>query len=551
MKKHALFIFSMFIALGSWGQAPSWAWAKSAGGISSEWADGVSIDASGNVIVIGIFASPTMTVGSTTLSNSGMATNDIYVVKYDPSGNVLWAKSMGGTWQEYVYGISTDASGNVVVTGSFESSTMTIGSTTLTNSGVFLYDADIFVVKYDPSGNVLWAKSEGGAAGHGVSTDASRNVVVTGRFFSPTMTIGSTTLTNAGSADIFVVKYDPSGNVLWAKSEGGTGQEYVYGISTDASGNIVVTGSFESPTMTVGSTTLTKSGSGADIFVVKYDPSGNVLWAKSAGGAGGEWGRGISTDAIGNIFITGFFTSPSITLGSTTLTKSGSGDDIFVVKYDLSGNVLWAKSAGGTGDDGGLGISTDASGNAFATGFFSSPTMTIGSTTLTNSGGLGDDNDIFVVKYDPSGNVLWAKSEGGNANDETSGISTDASGNVVVTGFFTSPTITIGSTILTNAGNSDIFVAKLSSATGIEILSKEAEMLVSPNPFNNSTLIQLPESVQNAEIIVSDLLGKKVIAKKFSGKEYLLEKGNMSPGIYFVQINDGQHQYPITKIVVQ
>jgi hypothetical protein len=83
------------------------------------------------------------------------------------------------------------------------------------------------------------------------------------------------------------------------------------------------------------------------------------------------------------------------------------------------------------------------------------------------------------------------------------------------------------------------------------IESKYSTLSITPNPFNNATLIQLPESVNNAEIVVSDLLGKKVVAKKFSGKEYLLEKGTMSPGVYFVHISDAQHQYPITKIVVQ
>jgi hypothetical protein len=247
--------------------------------------------------------------------------------------------------------------------------------------------------------------------------------------------------------------------------------------------------------------------------------------------------------------VTGEFNSPTITFGTTTLTNGG-GNDIFVVKYDPSGSVLWAKSGAGISSESGKGISTDASGNIVLTGGFNSPNITFGTTILTNS---SSGSDIFVVKYDPSGNVFWAKSAGGIGGEEGAGISTDASGNIVLTGGFNSPNITFGATILTNSGvgNLDMFIAKLSSATGIAIHSKDAAMLVSPNPFNNSTLIQLPESVQNAEIIVSDLLGKKVIAKKFSGKEYLLEKGNMSPGVYFVHISDAQHQYPITKIVVQ
>lgn len=210
-------------------------------------------------------------------------------------------------------------------------------------------------------------------------------------------------------------------------------------------------------------------------------------------------------------------------------------------------NWAWSTSASGTGNYGGTGISTDVNGNIIVTGLFSSPTITFGATTLSNNGSY----NFFVVKYDPSGNLLWAKSAGGTGNDNVYGISTDASGNIVVTGWYDSPIITFGTTTLTSSGLKLIFVSKLSATTGLELYSKDEEMLVSPNPFNNATHIQLPESVQNAEITVCDLLGKKVLSKKCSGKECLLEKGTMNTGVYFMHINDEQRQYPITKIVVQ
>jgi hypothetical protein len=556
MKKTILIVALLFTSLSLFAQAPNWAWAKSAGGTGDENSMRISTDASGNVIVTGAFSSPTIKFGGTTLTNIGY--NNIYIVKYDPSGNVLWAKSAGGTGNDAGWGISTDNIGNIFITGTFSSPTITFGSTTLTNSGG---GDDIFVVKYDPSGNVLWAKSEGGTnqdVVSEISTDISGNIIVIGAFASTSISFGSTILTNSGSvvtSDIFVVKYDPSGNILWAKSAGGTSNDGGWGISNDASGNIVVNGSFSSSTITFGATTLTNKGD-ADIFVVKYDPSGNVLWAKSEGGIYDEglYSSGNSTDAIGNIFITGEFTSPTVSFGSTTLTNSGSlaTSDIYIVKYDPSGNVLWAKSAGEKMNDFGYDLSSDASGNVIITGGFASSSITFGATTLTKIGGsLAYYNDFFVVKYDPSGNTLWAKSAGGTGNDFGWAVSTDVIGNILVTGIFDSPTITFGATTLTRSGGSDMFVAKLSSSTGLETFSKNTAMLISPNPFNNSTLIQLPESVQNADIIVSDLLGKKILSKKFSGKEYLLEKGSMSPGVYFVHISDAQHQYPVTKIVVQ
>ncbi len=385
--------------------------------------------------------------------------SDMFIVKYDPLGTVLWAKSTGGTGHDSGSGISTDASGNVFVTGYFESSSITFGSTTLNNTGF----SDMFIVKYDASGIVLWAKSAVGTigdVGYGICTDTSGNVFVTGYFQSSPITFGSITLNSIGfSYDVFIVKYDASGTVLWAKSAGGTNSDYGYKISTDASGNAFVTGIFASSPITFGSITLSSAGSN-DMFIAKYDPSGTVLWAKSAGGGNIDGGSDISTDASGNVFVTGGFQSSPITFGLTTLTNTNVGsDDMFIVKYDPAGNVLWAKNAVGAIHEYGYGISTDTSGNVFVTGAFQSSPITFGSITLSSAG----SNDIFIAKYDPAGAVLWAKSAGGTNADNGYGTSTDASGNAFVTGYFWSSSITCGSTTLTNAsaGTTDMFIAKL------------------------------------------------------------------------------------------
>ena len=541
--KKLVFILTILITtqIFSFAQSLNWEWAKSAGGLKHEEAYSVSTDDIGNFVVSGNFRSTSLTFGNTTLTNKGG--DDIFVVKYDPNGSVLWAKSVGGINNDLAYGVSIDTSGNIVITGVFSSPSLTIGSTTFTNSG----DFDIFVIKYDPNGNVLWAKSAGGInsdIAYCVSTDVSGNIVVTGTFSSPTLTFGSTSLANKGSDDIFVVKYDLNGNILWAKSAGGLNEEYSFYVSTDVSGNIVLTGTFSSPTLSFDSTTLTRIG--RNTFVVKYDPNGNVLWAKSTDGNNWDVSYSVSTDVNGNIILAGYTGSPTLTFGSTTLTNKG-GDDIFVVKYDPIGNVLWAKSVGGINSDVAEEISTDASGNIVVVGYFNSITLSSGTTSLTNNGGY----DIFIIKYDPNGNILWANSVGGVNTDAAYGISTDIFGNNIMVGVFGSPSVTFGSTTLTNMGDGDMFVAKLSLATGIGVVNKETVMLIAPNPFNNIALIQLPEAVNNAEIIIRDLLGERILASKFSGKEYLLEKGTMSPGVYFVEINDEINRYPISKILVE
>jgi len=365
----------------------------------------------------------------------------------------IWVKNAGGTNGDYSNGIAVDANGNSYVTGCFGGS-VTFGSTTLTSSGGF----DIFVAKLDSSGNWLWAKNAGGTSfdyGSGIAVDASGNSYVTG-YFNGTATFGSTTLTSNGDTDIFVAKLDSSGNWLWAKNAGGTGDERGNCIEVDASGNSYVTGTFGSATATFGSTTLRSNG-GKDIFIAKLNSNGDWLWAQRAGGTDYDEGYGIAVDASGNIYVTGQFYS-SATFDLTNLTSNGDRD-IFIAKLDSSGNNwLWAKNAGGTSFDYGSGIAVDASGNSYVTGYFAD-SATFGSTSLTSNGYY----DIFIVKLDSDGNWLWAQNAGGTDGDWGYGIAVDTSGNSYITGYF-ADSATFGSTTLTNYGDEDIFIAKLDSS---------------------------------------------------------------------------------------
>ena len=543
--KKLIFYFCLLLSsiISVNAQTPNWQWAKSEGGTSSEISTGVCTDASGNVFITGLFFSRTITFGTTTLTNAGSM--DIFIVKYDATGNVLWAKSAGGVYGERGQSVCTDASGNVFITGHFYSPTITVGTITLTNTNQTSDStSDIFIVKYDASGNVLWAKSEGSGSnesGQSVCTDASGNVFITGSFYSDNLYIGTTWLFKSEwdrYNDIFIVKYDTSGNVLWAKSAGGVGYDEGYAVCTDSTGNLFVTGRFNSPTITFGTTSLKCTNSFTDIFIVKYDTSGNVLWAKSAGSTGGHGlSTGVCTDASGNVFITGGFAGSIISFGTTTLKCSDSIADIFIVKYDTSGNVLWAKSAGSIGYDLSYGVCTDASGNVFITGGFAGSIISFGTTTLKCSGSFGD---IFIVKYDTSGNVLWAKSAGGYGYDLSYGVCTDASGNVIITGGFGSPTISFGTDMLTNTNNTvnsmDIFIAKLGGITGINDI-KNSNIKIYPNPTNNIFNIEGLTKNENNTIQIFDVQGKLVITKTINEKG-MIDLSELNKGVYVIKIGD-------------
>jgi hypothetical protein len=551
MKKQILHFVAIsslcFFSIISNAQAPSWLWAKTAGGTNNDEAYAVATDASGNAYVAGYFDSPTITFGTTTLTNVGAY--DIFLVKYGSSGNVIWAKSAGGTSYEHVNSIAVDTSGNIYMAGYFTSDTVKFGTNTLLNTGGTDNTADLFLVKYNSTGNVLWAKSASGLGddkANSVAVNAAGDVYVTGNFTSFYLAFGSDTLTNADNAsytdDIFIAKYDKNGNVQWAEKAGALGWDEGNSVAVDAAGNAYLAGIFESPTIIFGSVTLTNtdnSGNTDDIFLTKYNGSGSVQWAKSAIGDGNDYDQSVAVDGSGNSYVTGQFQSATMIMGATTLTNadvSGNNFDLFLAKYNASGNVLWAKSAQGEYNDDAASIALDIHGNAYITGSFNSPTIDFGSSTLTNDD-INNNADIFVAKYDINGNVLWTKRTGGTSDDQAYSIALDASGNTYVAGSYYSPTIIFGSNTLTNTDNTtntaDIFIAKLASSSGINEWSISTDISIYPNPATNNIMITTEQKATIEILNIDGQILKTIAAERI---HTTIDISGFASGMYFVKL---------------
>lgn len=432
----------------------TWNWAKNPTAGNWQLGTGIAVDNNKNVYATGSFSSGSVTFGGITVNGAG-GSPAVFVVKYDSLGNVKWARAAGGVNQDQGVGITADDFGHVYVTGYFESPSITFGSTTLINPGTF----EMFLVKYDSLGNVVWAicpGGNGGSCGNSVTTDPTGKVYVTGYhgYFGNTMTFGLFTL-NSTFQEIFVAKFDSMGTPIFLKGAAGTGSEqgagivadnngYCYaagmtqgadfsgtyigaggflvkysptgnvvwgtqigeafdwanGIAQDPCGDLVLTGGFQNPTFTVGSTTLNNAGGGADIFVLKFDTTGNPQWVKGAGGANADWGYGIATNQCGNIYVTGSFASASITIGSTLTNATPGSNDIFVAQFDGSGNALWADNVGGGSgfNTSGTGVACDITGNAYVTGSFQSNTLTFGTHIVTST--FPSNANEFVAKLD-------------------------------------------------------------------------------------------------------------------------------------------------------
>jgi hypothetical protein len=511
-------------------QIPTWQWANTAGGISEERGNSADVDHNGNVYVTGFYDTASITFGATTLSNAGQG--DMYIVKYDAAGNVIWAQSAGGASFDAGSSVRCDDAGNVYVTGYFQSATIDFGGNILTNAGL----RDFFIVKYDGAGNVSWAMSAGGNGddnGFNLTTDATGNVYAIGDFWSPSITFGSTTLYAVGTSKAFVVKFDTNGNALWAAGSEGVSYDFGKSVSVDMNGNVYIAGEYYEHQVWFGTDTLNNAGL-EDMFVVKFDASGNRQWVFSSGGSGTDKITDVVADPYGNVYLSGHFTSPFITFGSTTINHVGfTAWDMFVVKLDVSANVVWVQTSGNNSDEQIItGMDFDNSGNISLTGWFNN-SLTLGTATMTSQG----MTDLFVAKYDTAGTVLWALSAGGANQEFVNTIADDGNGNIYVTGFFDSPTLSFGATTLADAnGGWDMFVAKLSVPTEITNLINHKNIIIYPNPSLGKFYISSAGG-SNLKIKIFSSDGKCIYEKIYRSNE-VLDLTYEPKGIYYCRIED-------------
>ncbi|MEW6470257.1 MAG: T9SS type A sorting domain-containing protein [Bacteroidota bacterium] len=548
MKKF-LFLFPSFFTTALFAQTPSWVWAQRAGGANTDYAYSVCSSSSGDVYSAGVFYSASIAFGSTTLTNLSTASADIFLVKYDASGNVLWARAAGSAADDAATSVATDASGNVYVTGWFSGASIAFGSYTLVNASPG--SGDIFLAKYDAAGNVLWAVRTGGAdwdLPQCVAADQpGGDVYITGGF-SLSCTFASSTVSSAGAIDAFLAKYDASGNELWIRTAGGANNDLPNGIAIDALGRIYQAGGFASASITFGSSTLTNAGPGfPDIFFVKYDAAGNVIWATREGGGDNDHAVWASRVVNGEVYITGHYHSASFTVGSTTLNNSGMGD-VFVMKYDTAGTVMWSKSHGGSDNDFAYSVLADAAGNAWACGMYMSAGVSFGPYSLTNA--AAGNEDVFIAKYDSAGAVLWAGSYGGPGDDFANAIALDPAGNLYAAGGFASAGISFGPLTLTNADNTgnthDVFAAKLGLLTSAPA-ADGPDFSVYPNP--SGALFSLRGARPGAKLSVHDPLGRCVWEGMAETQKHVLDLGPYAPGIYLLRIESQEGPVCLLRLI--
>ena len=341
--------------------------------------------------------------------NQGVS--DVFITRYAADTTRLWTRLIGSDNTDNGRGVAVDSNNNIYVTGDTNG--------TLFDGEVADGLLDGFVTRLDATGNRVWTRIIGanGASdrANAIATDTGNNIYVTG---STTGNLNGEL--NQGSWDAFLVKYDTNGNPVWTRLLGTSAPDHAYAVATDQIGNVYVAGA------TDGVLGVDPSPGdpvvNADVFVAKYDSSGNLGWVAQLGTSCAEWANAVAVDANGNAYAGGKILQCALE-GNT----ANGGYDAFIARIDSAGNSQWVRQFGTSDHDSVNGIAVDSTNNPYVTGYLDSVYAS------------NDDNEghsILLAKFNDAGDMTWQVLENADYSWGNQGFSIDldSGGNIFMTG---------------------------------------------------------------------------------------------------------------------
>jgi hypothetical protein len=380
-------------------QVPDTMWTKTFGGTNIDIGHCLQETADSGYIITGY-----------TRSYGTISGRNVWLVKTDKYGNHQWDNTFGGNSDDEGYSVQQTTEGGYIIAGYTKSF----------GAGV----NDVFLIKADASGNQVWTKTFGGTL-----DDEGYSVLQTndGGFLIG----GVTSSSGAGSRDMWMIKTDPSGNLLWQKTHGGISSDGAWYVEHTSDGGFILTGW----TLSYG------PGFIGNAWLVKTDSLGNQQWNKFFGGDDVDRGYSVQQTTDGGYIMTGYTDS------------FGAGlYDMLLIKTDPSGNAEWTKTFGGTGRDYGNSVQQTSDGGYIVLGY-------------TLSFGAGGD-DFYLIKTDMNGNEQWNKTFGGSSSDVGFFVRQTNDGGLILTGH----TLSFG------AGVHDVWLIKTDNIIPVEFISFSAQV---------------------------------------------------------------------------
>jgi PKD repeat protein len=430
---------------------PDLLWLKGIQGSLHEEGFDIITDKLGHPINCGYFFSDTLNAGDLSLVKSSSSA-DAFVIKYNLEGEPIWMDNPGGSsWQE-AWGLAGDDDNNIYVAGMFRNN-FSFADTTIYSSG----SEDAFFIKYDSDGNELWCKgmhSAGKVWPYRMVSDHEGNIILGARY-EGTLTIGTELVSNCGQLDVLLAKFDPDGNLIWARSFGGSNLDFLMGLTTDKLSNIYFSGGAHSSNIQFGSYSFTNSSTQRLAFIVQTDPDGNVTWAEAHDDGYDQEYFGIAIDDDLNIYTSGYFKTV-FNFGPHTIYGSSGHFDLFLAKYNADHEHKWIKKIStptyGRSDH----LMLDQDENLIM------ETVHVGDLIAEGKLITGQGNtDMTLLKWDRDANLIWTLHAGDYDYERSYGLACGPMNNIYFTGYFHSPVLEIGDLSIQNTGGNDAFIAAL------------------------------------------------------------------------------------------
>jgi hypothetical protein len=448
---------------------------------------------------------------------------DFWLIHIDTAGNILWSKTYGGIGDELDKDIKRTPDGGFMLFG--ESTTISTSGQVTGNHGGY----DFWLAKTDSIGNFEWGKCLGGSC-----NDIASQIIITPDsgyiFCGMTCSADGDVAMNYGGNDSWVVRLDKNGNIKWEKTYGGPTYDAVWGIQSTSDGGVILGGVTSS---TGGNISCSFHGED-DCWLAKLDSLGNIEWQKCYGGT--------LNDGVGYIIATpdsGYLFTASSNSDDGEVTDNHGNYDIWVVKVDHWGNLVWQKCFGGSQEDKSLIVRVAMDNNYLIGGF-----------THSNDGDVYDNHSLsqdfsdgWLIKVSKDGNLMWQKCFGGFRDEAISDIIETTDSKLMILGY-TNSADTAGDVYCTHHGiySYDVWLLSVSDTTTTGMREKRTENLrisAFPSPADDYVIFRAEglSSVQMTGIRIFNSLGQKIDQVEIGKgpKEFRYECAGLRAGYYFFQ----------------